>query len=189
MGYLATEADAGESGGGLILQTVIISPTQKTAIINGVVVKLGENGELPDRRLVLGDAVLRRVEGHPDDANLQRALEELGFFSTQVRHLGVFSAHPYRSTRAGRLTRDSSHDNPVTEPLCHVLVTFGQWISSIGVPVSVRARVTALHVAAIFHVIQYTELYSRVWRSIRHSSATNLKHANADLLGVALAVT
>ena len=36
------------------------------------------------------------VEGHPDDVNLQRALEELGFFSTQVRHLGVFPAHPYR---------------------------------------------------------------------------------------------
>jgi len=37
------------------------------------------------------------VEGHPDDVSLQRALEELGFFSTQVRHLGVFAAHPFRS--------------------------------------------------------------------------------------------
>jgi len=36
------------------------------------------------------------VEGHPDEAPVQRALEELGFFSTQVRHLGVFPAHPYR---------------------------------------------------------------------------------------------
>lgn len=36
------------------------------------------------------------VEGHPDEAPVQRALEELGFFSTQVRHLGVFEAHPYR---------------------------------------------------------------------------------------------
>ncbi len=42
------------------------------------------------------------VEGHPDDPAVQRALEELGFFSTQVRHLGVFPAHPYRSTAAGR---------------------------------------------------------------------------------------
>lgn len=41
------------------------------------------------------------AEGHPDDLPLQRALEELGFFSTQVRHLGVFPAHPYRSV-AGR---------------------------------------------------------------------------------------
>jgi prephenate dehydratase len=37
------------------------------------------------------------VEGHPDEPALQRALEELGFFSTQVRHLGVFQAHAYRS--------------------------------------------------------------------------------------------
>lgn len=36
------------------------------------------------------------VEGHPDEAPVQRALEELGFFSTQVRHLGVFEANPYR---------------------------------------------------------------------------------------------
>lgn len=42
------------------------------------------------------------VEGHPDEPAVQRALEELGFFSTQVRHLGVFPAHPYRSTAAGR---------------------------------------------------------------------------------------
>jgi prephenate dehydratase len=42
------------------------------------------------------------VEGHPDEAAVQRALEELGFFSTQVRHLGVFPAHPYRSTAPGR---------------------------------------------------------------------------------------
>ncbi len=41
------------------------------------------------------------VEGHPEEAAVQRALEELGFFSTQVRHLGVFQAHAYRSI-AGR---------------------------------------------------------------------------------------
>jgi prephenate dehydratase len=41
------------------------------------------------------------AEGHPEDPPLQRALEELGFFSSQVRHLGVFPAHPYRSI-AGR---------------------------------------------------------------------------------------
>jgi prephenate dehydratase len=40
------------------------------------------------------------VDGHPDDPAVQRALEELGFFSTQVRHLGVFPAHPYRRSAA-----------------------------------------------------------------------------------------
>jgi len=42
------------------------------------------------------------VEGHPDDAPLQRALEELGFFSTQVRHLGVFPANPFRTRAAAQ---------------------------------------------------------------------------------------
>jgi prephenate dehydratase len=36
------------------------------------------------------------VEGHPDDRNLQLALEELGFFSAEVKILGVYTAHPFR---------------------------------------------------------------------------------------------
>jgi prephenate dehydratase len=36
------------------------------------------------------------VEGHPEDLPVQRALEELSFFSTHVRRLGVFPAHPFR---------------------------------------------------------------------------------------------
>jgi MSHA biogenesis protein MshK len=51
VGYLATDGEAAE-GGGAMLQSVLISPTQRTAIISGVVVKLGEK---------YGDAVLIRV--------------------------------------------------------------------------------------------------------------------------------
>ncbi len=36
------------------------------------------------------------IEGHPDDENVARALEELHFFSTQVRILGAYKAHPFR---------------------------------------------------------------------------------------------
>ena len=36
------------------------------------------------------------VEGHPDDIGLRHALEELEFFSREVRILGVYPAHPYR---------------------------------------------------------------------------------------------
>lgn len=36
------------------------------------------------------------VEGHPDDHNVSLALEELKFFSREVRILGIFPAHPYR---------------------------------------------------------------------------------------------
>ncbi len=36
------------------------------------------------------------IEGHPTDANVQRALEELRFFSEKVRILGVYKGHPMR---------------------------------------------------------------------------------------------
>jgi prephenate dehydratase len=36
------------------------------------------------------------VEGHPDHRNLRLAFEELGFFSREVRILGVFPQHSYR---------------------------------------------------------------------------------------------
>ncbi|MGE0418821.1 MAG: prephenate dehydratase [Acetobacteraceae bacterium] len=36
------------------------------------------------------------VDGHPEHANLRRALEELQFFSSEVRILGVYRAAPFR---------------------------------------------------------------------------------------------
>ncbi len=44
---------------------------------------------------------LADVDGHPDDANLKLALEELRFFSREVRILGVYPAHPFRRATAG----------------------------------------------------------------------------------------
>ena len=39
---------------------------------------------------------LADVDGHPDDRSLKLALEELAFFSKEVRILGVYPAHPFR---------------------------------------------------------------------------------------------
>jgi prephenate dehydratase len=39
------------------------------------------------------------VEGHPEDRPLKLALEELQFFSTEVRILGVYAASPWREAR------------------------------------------------------------------------------------------
>jgi prephenate dehydratase len=36
------------------------------------------------------------VDGHPEDVNLRRALEELEFFSRELRILGVYPADPFR---------------------------------------------------------------------------------------------
>jgi len=43
------------------------------------------------------------VEGHPEDLPLSLALEELEFFTTEVRILGVYPAAEYRSRRAAGL--------------------------------------------------------------------------------------
>src|SRR5271166_6802664 len=38
------------------------------------------------------------VEGHPEDRKLVFAFEELAFYSKEMKILGVYSAHPFRST-------------------------------------------------------------------------------------------
>ena len=43
------------------------------------------------------------IEGHPDDAPVRRALEELAFFTTQTEILGVYEMHPYRLAARGQL--------------------------------------------------------------------------------------
>ncbi|WP_328998125.1 prephenate dehydratase [Kribbella sp. NBC_00709] len=37
------------------------------------------------------------IEGHPEDPNVALALEELAFFSVEVRVLGVYPSHPFRT--------------------------------------------------------------------------------------------
>jgi prephenate dehydratase len=41
---------------------------------------------------------LAEVDGHPDDIGLARALEELAFFTTDVKIMGVYPADPFRAT-------------------------------------------------------------------------------------------
>jgi prephenate dehydratase len=40
------------------------------------------------------------VDGHPEQPALRRALEELRFFSAELRVLGTYRAHPYRLAQA-----------------------------------------------------------------------------------------
>ena len=40
------------------------------------------------------------VDGHPDEPALARALEELSFFSRELRILGTYPAHPFRQSLA-----------------------------------------------------------------------------------------
>jgi prephenate dehydratase len=43
---------------------------------------------------------LADVDGHPNDPALKRALEELEFFSREVRIVGVYPAHEFRLIHA-----------------------------------------------------------------------------------------
>jgi prephenate dehydratase len=43
------------------------------------------------------------IEGHPKDAAVALALEELHFFSAKLRILGTYPAHPFRAEAAGPL--------------------------------------------------------------------------------------
>ncbi len=45
---------------------------------------------------------LAEVDGHPEDAGVARALEELAFFTTDVKILGVYPADPFRRRVAAR---------------------------------------------------------------------------------------
>ncbi|MFN8831678.1 MAG: prephenate dehydratase [Labrys sp. (in: a-proteobacteria)] len=45
------------------------------------------------------------IEGHPDHRNVALALDELRFFSTEMRILGVYPAHPSRENRAAGAPR------------------------------------------------------------------------------------
>jgi prephenate dehydratase len=40
---------------------------------------------------------LAEVDGHPDDLPVKRALEELAFFTTEVKVLGIYPADPFRA--------------------------------------------------------------------------------------------
>jgi prephenate dehydratase len=41
------------------------------------------------------------IEGHPSERRVELAMEELGFFTTRVRILGVYPAHPFRYPNGG----------------------------------------------------------------------------------------
>jgi prephenate dehydratase len=43
------------------------------------------------------------IEGHPSDRLVKLALEELSFFSTELKVLGTYPASPYRA-KAGKST-------------------------------------------------------------------------------------
>ena len=58
------------------------------------------------------------VDGHPDDRGLAFALEELKFFSRELRVVGVYPAHPFRATFS-----ETQDWYALTLPLCSIART------------------------------------------------------------------
>ncbi len=82
----------GDAGGGMTLQTVMISPTQKAAIINGVMVKLGEK---------YGDAVLVSVAENQVVLKSGGVVQVLKFYSA-VEKSEVKPAVAKKASRQGK---------------------------------------------------------------------------------------
>jgi prephenate dehydratase len=43
------------------------------------------------------------IEGHPASRNVRLALEELDFFTSELKILGIYPAHAYRATLAATI--------------------------------------------------------------------------------------
>jgi hypothetical protein len=68
------------------------------------------------------------IQGHPDEAPVARAMEELGFFSKELRILGVYPAHPFRLAQNGAITEEHLTADPSAvpvEPVAHQPVRDG----------------------------------------------------------------
>jgi prephenate dehydratase len=52
------------------------------------------------------------ADGHPEQPALRRALEELSFFSSEVRVLGVYRAAPFRQTEGSPAARAQTDTSP-----------------------------------------------------------------------------
>jgi prephenate dehydratase len=100
---LANAPGGARAGDGLIVTTFIFRVRNVPAALykalggfatNGVNMTKLESYQLDGR--FVATMFYADVEGHPDDPPVARALEELGFFSTELHVLGAYPASPYR---------------------------------------------------------------------------------------------
>src|SRR5882757_4898179 len=101
---LAREANWAEQGSGPLVTTFVFRVRNLPAALYKALGGFATNGvnmTKLESYMVDGEfsatQFLADVDGHPEDPPLKRALEELEFFSKEVRILGVYPAHPYRS--------------------------------------------------------------------------------------------
>jgi prephenate dehydratase len=106
---LASEPDHALAGDGPIVTTFIFRVRNVPAALykamggfatNGVNMTKLESYQLDGR--FVATMFYADIEGHPDDPPVARALEELSFFSTELKILGAYKASPYRAATRPR---------------------------------------------------------------------------------------
>jgi prephenate dehydratase len=106
---LAREADWAPSGNGPTVTTFVFRVRNVPAALykamggfatNGVNMTKLESYQLDGE--FFATQFYADVDGHPDDRPLKLALEELAFFSKELRILGVYPAHSYRIALAAK---------------------------------------------------------------------------------------
>jgi prephenate dehydratase len=102
---LSRDAKWAERGGSLIITTFVFRVRNVPAALFKTLGGFATNGvnmtKLESYMLegnFFATQFYADVEGHPEDRNLVLALEELAFFSREMKILGVYPAHPFRTT-------------------------------------------------------------------------------------------
>jgi prephenate dehydratase len=106
---LAKEATTAKAGNGRMITTFVFRVRNVPAALYKALGGFATNGvnmtKLESYQLdvqFFATQFYADVEGHPEDRPLKLALEELAFFSTEVRILGVYAASPWREGRGDR---------------------------------------------------------------------------------------
>ncbi len=101
---LSAEPDDAEPGGDPVLTTFIFNVRNVPAALYKAMGGFATNGvnmTKLESYQVRGEFVATMfyadIEGHPADRSVRLALEELSFFSTELRILGTYPASPYRA--------------------------------------------------------------------------------------------
>jgi prephenate dehydratase len=102
---LSRDAKWAERGTGLVITTFVFRVRNVPAALYKTLGGFATNGvnmTKLESYMVEGNFFATQfyadVEGHPEDGNLVLALEELAFFSREMKILGVYPAHPFRTT-------------------------------------------------------------------------------------------
>jgi len=106
---LAREASWAPAGCGLVVTTFVFRVRNVPAALYKALGGFATNGinmTKLESYMVEGNFFATQfyadVEGHPDDRGLKLALEELAFFSKELKILGVYPGHAFRATFAER---------------------------------------------------------------------------------------